>query len=91
MSFNFIIFLMIFIISFIINLPICFGMLAATVTYMVITPGPLGILREIPLQISFNMAVKFTFIAMPLFLFMANIMNTAKITDKIFKFADVLV
>lgn len=91
MSFNLIIFLMVFIVSFIIKLPICFGMLAATVTYMVITPGPLAILRQVPLQICFNMAVKFTLIAMPLFLFMANIMNTAKITDNIFKFADVVV
>lgn len=91
MSIELTIFFLVFFISFLLKIPVCFGMLASSVTYMLIKSGPLAILEQIPMAMCTNMAVNFTLIAMPLFLFMANLMNTGKVTDHVFKFADLLV
>jgi len=88
---NLFIFFSLFFLLFSIRVPVSFSMICASLVYMIITPGPLTPVYVIPMQILSNMENQFTIIAIPLFIFMANIMNTGRVTDIIFKFANVLV
>lgn len=88
---NLFIFFSLFFLLFSIRVPVSFSMICASLVYMIITPGPLTPVYVIPMQILSNMENQFTLIAIPLFIFMANIMNTGRVTDIIFKFANVLV
>ena len=88
---NLLIFFIIFIVGFVIRMPISFGMIAASSAYMVLTPGLQATLRLVPMQLLSNLEKNFSIIAIPLFVFMAHIMNSGKVTQMIFEFANVIV
>ena len=75
-------------IAFLMKMPIGWGMLIGCVVYF--------IAKDIDLQVVFNTAgygiySSYILIAIPLFVFMANIMNSSEVSDKIFNFANALV
>lgn len=88
MSYQMIIALAVLIIAFIVKMPIGIGMLISATSYLALKGMDMSIVVEIFSAKMFN---NFILIAVPLFIFAANIMNSSKITDKIFGFANALV
>jgi tripartite ATP-independent transporter DctM subunit len=85
------VFLLCFILTFIIRLPIALGMLMSSVFYCLLAPGPAVGLQMAARQFLGGLNVKFILIAVPLFVFAAKVMNSGAVTEKIFKFANSLV
>lgn len=75
-------------VAFVVKMPIGIGMLLSSITYLFLSGRDMSIVVEIFSAKMFN---NFILIAVPLFIFAANIMNSSKVTDKIFGFAMVLV
>lgn len=74
--------------AFLIKMPIGWGMFAGCVTYFVVK----GIDLEVVMSTAgYGMYSSYILIAIPLFIFMANIMNSSEVSDKIFGFANALV
>ena len=80
-----------FILIFLIRIPIAPGMLMASLFYFAIAQGPAADLSMAASQFLTNMNSKFVLIAVPLFVFMAEVMNSGKVTDMIFRFANAMV
>lgn len=78
--------MLVFILVF--RLPVGIGMLSMGVMYMLSVGGNIKVISTGVLDIYYT---NYTLIAVPLFIFTANVMNTGKITDKIFDFCDGLV
>jgi tripartite ATP-independent transporter DctM subunit len=75
-------------ITFILNIPVTYGMLAAGAFYLIFNAGDLGLI------VSQTMGMLFTgyvLMAVPLFIFTANIMNSGKVTDAMFDFSKAIV
>ena len=70
---------------FILRVPIALGMISAAVGYFVLTGQPTGIVASKVFNIFYT---NYTIIAVPLFIFTAQIMNSGKVTEIIFKFAN---
>ncbi len=85
------VFLLSFIIIFIIRIPIALGMIMSSLFYFALAGGPGADLSMTAAQFLNQMNSKFVLIAVPLFVFMAEVMNRGKITDMIFKFAGAVV
>jgi len=85
------VFLLCFILTFIIRLPIALGMLMSSIFYCLLAPGPAAGLQMAARQFLGGLNVKFILIAVPLFVFAAKVMNSGAVTEKIFKFANSLV
>lgn len=88
MSYQIIVALAVLVIAFIVKMPIGIGMLVSATSYLALKGMDMSIVVEIFSAKMFN---NFILIAVPLFIFAANIMNSSKITDKIFGFANALV
>ena len=88
MSYQMVIALAILVLAFIIKMPIGIGMLISATSYLLAKGMDMSIVVEIFSAKMFN---NFILIAVPLFIFAANLMNSSKITDKIFGFADAFV
>ena len=88
MSFAFIVFLIIFILIFILKIPIPLGFFTATAIYAYLSGFHLSIIAE---KMVMGLYTKYILMAVPLFILTGNIMNTGKITEKIFKFANIIV
>jgi tripartite ATP-independent transporter DctM subunit len=86
-----IIFLAAFIATFILRIPIGFGMLMSSIFYFVFADGLAAPVSMMATQFLSQMNVKFVLIAVPLFIFAAKVMNTGEITDMIFRFANTIV
>ncbi len=91
MNLPLLIFLIAFIITFILRIPIGFGMMMSSIFYFAFAGGPAAPISMMATQFLSQMNVKFVLIAVPLFIFAAKIMNTGEITDMIFRFANALV
>jgi len=91
MNLPLLIFIIAFIITFILRIPIGFGMIMSSIFYFVFAGGPAAPVSMMATQFLSQMNVKFVLIAVPLFIFAAKIMNTGEITDMIFRFANSLV
>ena len=91
MNFALIIFLVAFIATFILRIPIGFGMLMSSIFYFVFADGAAAPVSMMATQFLSQMNVKFVLIAVPLFIFAAKVMNTGEITDMIFRFANTIV
>ena len=76
--------LIIFVLIFILRIPIAMGLIAAAASYFLIKGADLGIVVN---QVISIYITNFVIIAVPLFIFTANVMNTGKVTGMIFKFA----
>ncbi len=87
--------LLVFIVSFaamfILRIPIGFGMMMSAIFYFVVAPGPIATVDQVAMQFLTNLNASFVLIAVPLFVFMAEIMNSSKVTNTIFDFAAGLV
>ncbi|HKL21818.1 MAG TPA: TRAP transporter large permease subunit, partial [Tichowtungia sp.] len=88
MNIPLLIFAVFFVLIFVFRIPIAFGLIANAIIYMLITGRDIGLVAESMMS---NLYVKFIIIAVPLFIFTANVMNSGKITDLLFGFANGLV
>jgi tripartite ATP-independent transporter DctM subunit len=70
------------------GMPIGHAMLASAIVYLFITGQDIGLVASQSLNGLFN---SFVLMAVPLFIFSAEIMNASKITDRLFQFANLLV
>ena len=80
-----------FIATFILRIPLGIGMMMSSIFYFVFKPGAFAGVSMVATQFLTQMSVKFVLIAVPLFIFAANIMNRGEITEMIFKWANGLV
>lgn len=88
MNIGVIVFFVMLVVILVFRMPIGIGMLSMGVVYMLITGGNLKIIATGVLNLYYS---NYILIAVPLFLFTANVMNAGKITSKIFDFTDGLV
>lgn len=88
MSTPMIVAIVILVIAFIIKMPIAMGMLLSSLSYLILMHMDMSLVVEIFCSKMFN---NFILLAVPLFIFAANIMNSSKVTEKIFGFATALV
>lgn len=84
MSIALIVFFIIFILIFLLKIPIAHGLMAGSVFYFVISGSNLHMVASQTLGLFFT---NYTILAVPLFIFAANVMNACTITDKIFDFS----
>ena len=80
--------LIVFAAVFALGYPIAFGMLISSVLYLIIAQIDLFTVMDIMI-IQFEN--QFVLLSVPLFIFTAKVMNSSKLTDKLFDFAKVLV
>lgn len=76
---------------FLLGIPVAFGMGIGAVILMIISQGSLDINFGIIAQRLLYGANSFILLSIPLFLLAGNLMNTGGITQRIFKFANVMV
>lgn len=81
MTWSFAIPLVLFVLIFIVRMPIAFGLLLMGVYYFLFTGQTIGLVAESALS---NLYDQYVIIAVPLFIFTANVLNRAGITDRIF-------
>jgi tripartite ATP-independent transporter DctM subunit len=79
--------LLVFILIFILRIPIALGMIAASATYFLVKGGDTSLVIN---QIINTYYTNYVIIAVPLFIFTANVMNSGKVTDMIYGFAHAL-
>jgi len=84
-------FIGILIFLFLLGIPVAFGMGIGAVILMIISQGSLDINFGIVAQRLLYGANSFILLSIPLFLLAGNLMNTGGITQRIFKFANVMV
>jgi len=85
------VFFLCFILTFALRIPIALGMMMSAIFYFVFAPGPAAQVGMAANQFLSNMNVHFILLAVPLFVFAANIMNTGEVTEMVFQFANTLV
>lgn len=78
------VFLLIFVLIFVLRMPIPMGMMTACVFYFLVTGESPKMVAQQTLKTFYT---NYTIIAVPLFIFAANVMNSGKVTDKVFGFA----
>ena len=83
MNIALIVFLVAFTATFILRIPIGFGMIMSSIFYFLLADGPAAPVSMMATQFLSQMNVKFVLIAVPLFIFAAKVMNTGEITDMI--------
>lgn len=74
----------IFVLIFLLRMPISLGMMAAGAFYFLIDGTDLGSVANHVMHTYYS---NYVIIAVPLFMFTANVMNTGKVTEMVFKFA----
>jgi tripartite ATP-independent transporter DctM subunit len=75
-------------VAFVIRMPIGLGMLAGSIAYFLAKGLSLGSLLN---TVCYGLTNAYILIAIPLFIFTANVMNSSEVTDKIFDFARSLI
>lgn len=76
--------LVVFLLIFILKLPIGFGLMAAGASYFLFLGRDVG---QVANHVMTTYYSNYVIIAVPLFIFTANIMNNGKITEKVFTFS----
>ena len=84
MSFPLLITLIVFILIFLLRMPISLGMIAAGTFYFLASGTDLGSVANHIMNTYYS---NYVIIAVPLFIFTANVMNSGKVTEMVFKFA----
>ena len=74
--------------TLLLRMPIGFGMLAAGIGYLLATRQDLGLAAE---QVSNGLYNSYVLLAVPLFVFAANLMNAGTVSERIFDFCRILV
>lgn len=75
-------------ITFALNIPVTYGMLAGGVFYLLYTGGDLGLVLS---QTMGSLYTGYVLMAVPLFVFTANVMNSGKVTEAMFEFCKAIV
>lgn len=88
MSLAFAVLLAIFVVAFLIRIPLAYAMISSGIAYLAITGADLGNAAQLMMSGYYS---KFVLIAVPLFIFGAQVMNDSTVTDRIFGFADAVV
>lgn len=88
MSVGLILMILSLIMVFILRVPIALGMISSSVIYFLYTGQNVGLVASKILDVFYS---NYTIMAVPLFIFTAKIMNSGKVTDIIFQFANGLV
>ena len=91
MNWPLLVFFICFVLTFVLRIPIALGMIMSSIFYFTLAPGPATGIGMAANQFLSNMNVKFILLAVPLFVFAAKVMNTGKVTEMIFQFANTLV
>ena len=91
MNLPLIIFLLMFILTMLLRIPIALGMIMSSIYYFTFATGPGATIGMAANQFLSSMNVSFILLAVPLYIFAANLMNTAAVTELIFRFANALV
>jgi tripartite ATP-independent transporter DctM subunit len=76
------------ILAFVIRMPIGFGMLIGSIAYFLAKGMSLGSMVN---TMCYGLTNSYILIAIPLFIFTANVMNYSQVTDKIFDFARAII
>lgn len=76
-----------FLALFMLGFPVVYAILLPSIGYVLVEGLPLGLLAQ---RVTYALD-SFPLVAVPIFIFVGNLMNLAGITDRIFRFADVLV
>lgn len=84
MSTAMIITIVIFVLIFLLRMPISLGMIAAGTFYFITNGTDLGSVANHVMNTYYS---NYVIIAVPLFIFTANVMNSGKVTEMVFKFA----
>lgn len=84
MSWGLIVFLIVFVLIFLLRMPIPLGLMTACMFYFIVTGQPIKMVGQQTLKTFYT---NYTIVAVPLFIFAANVMNSGKVTDKIYNFA----
>lgn len=84
MSFPLIMTLVVFVLIFFLRMPIALGMISSAAVYLLVKGADLSLVIN---QVMNTYFTNYVIIAVPLFIFTANVMNTGKVTDMIFNFA----
>ncbi|MDF0598459.1 TRAP transporter large permease [Psychromarinibacter halotolerans] len=79
--------IVLFLALFVLGFPVVYSILLPAILYVVLEGLPLGLLTQ---RITYALD-SFPLVAVPLFIFVGNLMNLAGVTDRIFRFADTLV
>lgn len=88
MSFSTWIPILMLLITFALNIPVTYGMIAAGAFYLLYTGADLGIVLS---QTMGSLYTGYVLMAIPLFIFTANVMNSGKVTDAMFDFSKAVV
>jgi len=70
------------------NMPITYGMLASGAFYLLLSHSDIGMIVD---QVMGTMFTGYVLMAVPLFIFTANVMNSGKVTDSMFEFCKGLI
>lgn len=84
MSIEMTITLIVLVVTFLIKMPISLGMIISSIIWLMMKGMDISIAPEIMTSRIFN---NFTLLAVPLFTLSANLMNSGKVTEKIFNFS----
>lgn len=76
-----------FLLLFMAGFPVAYAILIPSIGYVLVEGLPYGLLAQ---RITYALD-SFPLVAVPIFIFVGNLMNSAGITDRIFRFADTLV
>ena len=79
MTFSLLIPIIMLLLTFLLNIPVTFGMLAAGVYYLMYTGGDIGLVLG---QTMGSLYTGYVLMAVPLFIFTANVMNSGKVTEQ---------
>ena len=76
-----------FLVLFLLGFPVVYAILLPAIAYVVVEGFPLGLLGQ---RVTYALD-SFPLVAVPIFIFVGNLMNLSGVTDRIFRFADTLV
>jgi tripartite ATP-independent transporter DctM subunit len=91
MNFPIILFFTCFVAVFLLRIPIGLGMVMSSVFYFVFATSPAATVDMVAIKFVSELSSSFIIISVPLYIFMAEVMNSSKITQIIFDFASTLV
>ena len=78
----------VFVVIFVLGYPVAFGMFVSSILYLMIAKIDMATIVDLMVIQYEN---QFILMAVPLFIFTAKVMNTGRLTDRLFNFAKVLV
>ena len=78
----------VFALSFVVGVPIAYGMMAAGIAYLFASGQDLGLVAD---QVAIGLFSNYLLLAIPLFIFAANVMNAGTITERLFDISLALV